>query len=99
MRWTLTDACNDGRGLQARFFDKTNNLVWPPDSTKVYVTGSGGSIDVQLSANNGAKICYGAQPDPTNGRYWGLGISGTNGCPDCCYTATNTPIRVNLTCQ
>lgn len=100
MRWTLTDACGDGAGLHARFFDKTNNLVWPADSSKVFVTNSNGTIDVSLAANTGARVCYGAQPDSSStNRYWGVGMSGNNGCPDCCYTAANTTIRLNLTCQ
>ena len=99
MRWTLINACNNGRGLQARFFDKTNNLVWPPDSSKVYVTGAGGTIDVSLAATAGAKICYGAQPDPPNNSHWGIGINGDQGCTDCCYTGANTTVQLNLSCQ
>ena len=100
MRFTLNDSCGDGLGMQARFFDKTNNLVWPPDNTKVYTASSGGAVDVSLSARSGANVCYGAQTDPPNNRYWGIGINGTNGCPDCCYRATSDQtIRLNLTCQ
>jgi hypothetical protein len=100
MRFTLNDSCGDGLGLQARFFDKTNNLVWPADSSKVYVASSGGAIDVSLAARAGASVCYGAQPDPPNNRYWGVGISGTNSCSDCCYTASSDQtVRRNLVCQ
>jgi hypothetical protein len=98
MTWSLTDACNDGRGIQVRFFDKTNNLVWPPDNTQVYVAGQNGTVNVSLAAQAGAKICYGAQPDPPNNRYWGVGIDGNSGCTDCCYTAAATTVRLNLAC-
>ncbi len=97
MRWVLTDGCNDGRGLRTRFFDKTNNLMWP-DAERVYVAGSGGSVEVSLGANAGATICYGAAKDPDDRTYWGIGLDGNQGCASCCYTAAATTIRINLSC-
>src|SRR5688500_10729297 len=47
MRWSLSDGCSDGRGLQAKFFDRTNNLVWP-DAGRVYVSDPGSPIEVTL---------------------------------------------------
>lgn len=29
LTFAITDGCSDGRGLQVKFFDTTNNLLWP----------------------------------------------------------------------
>jgi hypothetical protein len=85
--WTVTDGCfNDG--LFVRFFDETNNLVWP-NSSQVYVIANGRSSVFRLSVKRGAKICYGA--DSGNGNfYWGVSAEGNQACPDCCNVVPNT---------
>ncbi len=85
--WTLTDGCRDG-GLQVRFFDETNHLVWP-NSSQVYVINNGRSSVFRLSVKRGAKICYGA--DSGNGNFfWGVSAEGDQSCPDCCNIVPNT---------
>lgn len=97
LRWQLNDACPDNFGLVARFFDKTDEGLWP-DSTHVYVAESGGSIARPLSCKTGNKICYGAEPDGDPTRYWGVGIDGDQGCEGCCTTCGDVERTINLTC-
>lgn len=85
--WTVTDGCLDG-GLYVRFFDETNNLVWP-NKTQVYVIDNGRRSVFRLSVKRGAKICYGA--DSIGGNfYWGVSAEGDQSCPDCCNIVPNT---------
>lgn len=86
--WTIQDGCSDGLGLYLRFFDVTNSLVWP-DSSHVYTINSGKVGTFKLTAKRGAKICYGAEPNPQDGGYWGIGLDGDQGCASCCYTVPN----------
>lgn len=99
MRWELGDGCNDGTGLWARFFDETNNLLWP-NSSQVYFTNSGGTVDVTLTCYTGAKICYGArrQNDQADSYWWGVDINNDKGCPSCCYNCADTTVSLNLVC-
>jgi hypothetical protein len=76
------------RLLYVRFFDKTNNLLWP-NRTQVYVINNGRSSVFRLTVKRGAKICYGA--DSIGGNfYWGLSAEGNKACPDCCNIVPNT---------
>jgi len=85
--WTVTDGCFDG-GLYLRFFDETNNLLWP-NRTQVYVISNGRSAVFRLTVKRGAKICYGA--DSIDGNfYWGVSAEGNKACPDCCNIVPNT---------
>lgn len=97
-RWTLHDGCSDGRGLIARFFDKTDGGLWP-DPSHVYVTESGGTIDRNLSCDTGHKICFGAAPDGDASYHWGVGIEGDQGCDDCCSTCGDFQRSLNLICR
>ncbi len=102
MTWTINDQCNDGLPLDVRFFDTTNNLVWPPDTTQVYITeNEGGTVRQTLSCNTGASICFGAQPRTTNPtRFWGAGINGDRACTECCADCADVTITPqNLICN
>lgn len=87
MRWDIVDGCEDTGDLQVRFFDMTNDLVWP-SADKVWVIENGGSQAFDLGCRSGAKICYGATAKDSSGKYriWGAGIDGKNGCEKCCIT-------------
>jgi hypothetical protein len=97
MSWSLTDACNDGRGIGVKLFDKTDNLVWP-NAYEFYVAPPGGTVSLAIGCQRGAKICYGAEPNPPNGYHWGVGLNGTQGCDTCCYSCADTTISLRLTC-
>lgn len=98
MTWSLSDGCNDGRGMRIRLYDKTNNLLWPNQS-QVYVIGPGGTFEETIACRTGARICYGAETDPANTSYWGVGIDGTRGCDNCCFTCDTGRVARNLVCN
>jgi hypothetical protein len=87
--WTIVDGCADGVGLYVRFFDETNNIVFP-NSSQVYSVNSGRSGVVRLSVKRGAKICYGAEPSDRDGTYWGVSIDNNQSCATCCNIVPNT---------
>jgi hypothetical protein len=94
----ITNSCGLAPSVSIRFFDKTNNLVWPSAST-VYTLAYGSSNSWSLTCNAGAKICYGASLSSDAIQYWGDGINGDLGCTDCCVTcADKTAQGWNLTC-
>lgn len=87
--WNITDGCADGVGILIRFFDETNNLVFP-NSTQAYSVNSGRSSTIKLTVKRGAKICYGAEPSDLDGLYWGVALDNAEGCSNCCNVVPNT---------
>jgi hypothetical protein len=87
--WTIIDGCGDGQGLFVRFFDETNNIIFP-NSSQVYSINSAHTGVVKLSAKRGAKICYGAEPTNRNGHFWGVGLDNDQSCASCCTIVPNT---------
>lgn len=99
--WVLNDRCSDGLGLYVRFFDVTNDLVWP-NSSEAYVVRSGQRGTWKLSVKRGAKVCFGAEPNPRDGSYWGLSLDGDQSCSNCCKTVPqkgNVSYALNLLCD
>jgi hypothetical protein len=99
--WTIKDSCIDGLGIYVRFFDETNDIVFP-NSTQVYSIGSGRTGSVKLSVKRGAKICYGAEPSNLDGSYWGVSLDDSQSCASCCSivpTSGNISRSVNLICD
>jgi hypothetical protein len=98
--WTIKDACLDGDGIYVRFFDETNDLVFP-NSSQVYSIGSGHTGTIKLSVKRGAKICFGAE-NPGGDTYWGVDLDNSQGCSNCCNTVPNSgniSRSVNLLCN
>jgi hypothetical protein len=87
--WTVVDNCFDGLGIFVRFFDQTNNLVFP-NSSQAYVINSGRSNVIKLTVKRGAKICYGAEPTDLDGSFWGVSLDGNQGCTSCCNIVPNS---------
>ncbi|TAK16781.1 MAG: hypothetical protein EPO35_04635 [Acidobacteria bacterium] len=100
MLWMVDNQCR--RSVDFRLFDRTNNLQWPADPSKVWFIDSGGLLAQLVSCIPGAKICYGAAAPGQEGE-WGIGINGNARCPDCCQTCPAANQRVDtsrvLTCQ
>jgi hypothetical protein len=99
--WTVRDGCDDGLGIYIRFFDETNDIVFP-NSSQYYGIGSGRTGVVKLSVKRGAKICYGAEPSNLQDIYWGVDVDNSQGCASCCniVPATGNLSRsVNLICD
>ena len=82
------DDCNNGISTQYRFFDETNNLVWP-SSDKVYIASQYKvPLITEISCKPGANICIGAAPySDSPSTSWGVGINNelvtTIGCVTC----------------
>ena len=87
--WTVIDGCGDGLGLYVRFFDETNNIIFP-NSSQVYSISSDRTGTVRLSVKRGAKICYGAEPTNRDGSFWGVGLDNNQSCASCCNIVPNT---------
>lgn len=87
--WTISDNCVDGYGIYVRFFDETNDIVFP-NSSQVYSITAGRSGVLKLSVKRGAKICYGAEPTNRDGSYWGVSLDNDQSCASCCNIVPNT---------
>ena len=99
LNFQVTDSCYDGNTIYYKFFDKTDNLVWPSSSTYYYAT-QGNTYTSNLQCNTGAQICFGASENTgTDYPYWGVGSDGTQGCSDCCVTCSSNPATATLTCS
>ena len=99
--WTVKDGCVDGLGIYIRFFDETNDIVFP-NSSQVYSIASGHTGVVKLSVKRGAKICYGAEPSNLQDIYWGVDIDNSQACASCCNIVPSTgnlSRSVNLICN
>jgi len=99
--WTIKDGCLDGLGIYIRFFDETNDIVFP-NSSQLYSIVSGHTGVVKLSVKRGAKICYGAEPSNLDGSYWGVDVDNSQSCASCCniVPATGNLSRsVSLVCD
>jgi hypothetical protein len=87
-------------GLYVRFFDETNNLVFP-NSSQVYTINSGRTGTIKISVKRGAKICYGVETADLDGYYWGVSLDNSQSCASCCNIVPNSgniSRTVNLTC-
>ena len=99
--WTIKDGCVDGEGIYVRFFDETNDIVFP-NSSQVYGIASGHTGSIKLSVKRGAKICYGAEPSSQDGSYWGVSLDNSQDCASCCNTVPssgNLSRTVTLVCD
>lgn len=96
--WTVTDKCTDKQGVYIRFFDPKNELAWP-DWDTYYEIERGKTRTFTLSVTPGQLVCYGARPAKNKKLYWGIGLSGKEGCESCCYQSGVTNIPIELTCQ
>src|SRR5258707_11812972 len=79
--FVITDGCNNGVPIDYKFYDETNNLVWPSSSTHYSTAAYNGVYTHNLSCIQGANVCYGAS---SANYYWGVGLLNTYSCPDCC---------------
>jgi hypothetical protein len=101
MSWRLADACFDGLAIQYRFFDRVNGVVWPATLSNTFQsTADGQTVNTQIACIPGSQICYGAEPNPTNGTtYWGVGLSGAQACSACCALCGILDPQISLVCQ
>lgn len=96
----MIDNCIDGNGIQARFFDADQNLVWPSDHGKVFpTTVDGAEVRETLACIFGDKLCYGAAKNPEDNTYWGLSLEGDESCANCCVLCGGLGKTFTLNCN
>ena len=94
--FTITDGCNNGLQIEYKFYDVTNNLVWPSATSHYFTEALNASYRHDLLCNTGAKVCYGAR---SAGFYWGIDEDGSKGCTDCCiFCQQGNSLSRRLTC-
>lgn len=98
MTWVIYDSCPGREPIRFRFFDITNNLVWPGPNRFYYTKKYGEGYTQQLNCERGAKICYGAWQTDAQG-YWGAGEDGAESCQDCCAICDGDRYVKKLTCR
>ncbi len=96
--WTIGDQCNNGEGIDFRFFDSANHMQWPADATYAYYMVSGQSYQSNMSCVPGALVCYGASSSVSGSHTWGVGLSGAGSCTSCCGRCNGSSYSVTLTC-
>ncbi len=94
--FTITDGCNNGVQIRYKFYDVTNNLVWPTSTTSYFSEFFNASYTHNLSCRTGANVCYGGR---SASFYWGVDVDGTKSCSDCCISCQNgNSLSRRLTC-
>lgn len=100
LSWDITDSCNNGQQVYLRFFDTTDHVQWPTNTTQVYVLNNGDDNKYTLNCITNAQICYGASDAGNTTLYWGYGENGDQQCSDCCVKCVSNPAQpISLTCQ
>lgn len=92
----ITDSCNNGIPIDYKFYDETNNFVWPSSSSHYSTSAYGATYTSNLQCINGANICYGAS---SGGYSWGVGLYNTSSCSSCCISCQpNASMSWSLSC-
>jgi len=71
--------------VEVELYSQDRKHVWP-GGNQVYYLDDGESKQIQLSCQQGEKICYGAWVSGDKETYWGTGPNNKEACEDCCYT-------------
>lgn len=99
LAFQVTDSCDDGSTVYYRFFDETDNLLWPSVSTYYYAT-QGQTSTSNLQCKTGANICFGASENTnTDSPYWGVGSNNSEVCTNCCVTCAAATVTTTLNCS
>lgn len=99
--FVIVDVCNDNDKTQFKFYDVTNNLVYPSDN-RVYIAEEYNyDYTSKLACKDGSIICYGAKS--VNGKYsWGAGLDNTGNYDtsnDCIPCGSNNVLIKRLSCD
>lgn len=92
----IKSLCSSLSPVSYKFYDFTNNSVWPSSSTH-YVADYNVSYSKIISCTSGATICVGGSP-PSGAGSWGVGLDGTQSCTSCCYTCDGGTATYNFGC-
>jgi hypothetical protein len=97
LTFVLDDQCFNGESIEFRFYDETDNLVWP-DNQNVYLVSSGQQVQSTVACKLGNTICMGAY-QPQHNLAWGVNIDNSLQCQSCCYICQNGQGPFTFTCQ
>ena len=94
--FNITDGCNNGVSIDYKFYDVTNNLVWPSATSHYFTSAFNATYRHDLLCSTNAKVCYGAR---SSTGYWGIDVDGSKSCSDCCIFCTQgNSLSRRLTC-
>lgn len=79
---SITDKCDDDYLVKYKFYDRTNDQLWPANNEHYETDYYNRKYSHDLRCLTNGKICYGAK---TGDLYWGLGFDGNKACDSCCY--------------
>jgi hypothetical protein len=98
--FNITDGCNNGISIDYKFYDETNNLVWPSASSFYFTSALNATYSSNLSCESGANVCYGARSTVNGSQvYWGVDLDNSKSCTNCCITCVNgNSLSRTLTC-
>lgn len=96
--FNFTDGCNDGRGIQLRFWEAQNGRL-TGRSTRILKIRSGGGLRVRLTCLRGRSNCVGATTNPLGGATWGVGLNGERRPSSAfCKACTTTTVNMRFLC-
>jgi len=94
--FNITDGCNNGLQIEYKFYDVSDNLVWPSATSHYFTEFLNATYRHDLLCSTGAKVCYGARSGTF---YWGIDEDGTKACADCCiFCQQGNSLSPRLTC-
>lgn len=79
----------DRYAVHVKLHSKNRRWEWPA-GREVYTLKDSQFHTLRLSCAPGEKICYGAGRSGNYNKFWGVGISGRNGCTSCCMECGNS---------
>ena len=86
---------NTSYQLQIKFDSQKRAYSWPgPNQAWDLNKKQVGSYNI--ACNAGEYICYAAWSNPGAKVSWGKGVTGKNGCQNCCYTCGVTTQTITL---
>jgi hypothetical protein len=99
MRWRFKDSCKDGKGIQARVFDKTGRSgnVFPVNGG-TFKARNNGAVSKPILCRTGNKMCPGLTTAPQSKLFWGVGIDGDRRCDQCCRFCAPKTVFVEVSC-
>ena len=82
VKWTLTDRCNDSRGIDVKFFEYDINWNSVAHWDGLAISNNKKRVFGLSCYSPGNFVCFGASRG--SAAYWGRGLDGGEDCDSCC---------------
>jgi hypothetical protein len=94
MTWPIKN--NSARKIEVRFFARGRHAAWP-EAGRVFAFDPGQARDIAIhGCIDNEQVCFGAWvAGELNGRFWGVGPDGKQGCKDCCHSCKEGKVKGN----